>query len=73
MQESVKQWLSKTRTFLNEVTSPLVKSVNDRRPNLQKGNGDVEDILLTEQTIESRTPGGDLSEASIFSIEQFSR
>ncbi|KAL6560704.1 hypothetical protein OROGR_004263 [Orobanche gracilis] len=73
MQESVKQWLSKTRSFLIEVTSPLVKSINDRRPNFQNGNGDVEDILITEQTIDSRTPGGDLSEASIFSIEQFSR
>lgn len=73
MQESVNQWLSKTQNFFNEVTSPLVKSVHDRRPNLQNGSEDMEDIFITEQTVDSRTPGGYLSEAAIVSIEQFSR
>ncbi|KAL0387196.1 UNVERIFIED_CONTAM: hypothetical protein Sradi_2601400 [Sesamum radiatum] len=75
MQESVNQWLSKTQSFFNEVTSPIVKSVHDRRSrsNLQNDSGDMEDILITEQTVDSRTPGGELSEAAIVSIEQFSR
>ncbi|KAK6121178.1 hypothetical protein DH2020_045099 [Rehmannia glutinosa] len=73
MQESVNQWLSKTQSFFNEVTSPFVKSVNDRKPNVQSDSEDMEDMLITEQTVDSRTPGGDLSEAAIVSIEQFSR
>ncbi|KAL0454434.1 UNVERIFIED_CONTAM: hypothetical protein Slati_0782600 [Sesamum latifolium] len=75
MQESVNQWLSKTQSFFNEVTSPIVKSVHDRRSrsNHQNDSGDMEDVLITEQTVDSRTPGGDLSEAAIVSIEQFSR
>ncbi|KAK6143749.1 hypothetical protein DH2020_024097 [Rehmannia glutinosa] len=73
MQESVNQWLSKTQSFFNEVTSPFVKSVNDRKPNVHSDSEDMEDMLITEQTVDSRTPGGDLSEAAIVSIEQFSR
>lgn len=73
VQDSVNQWLSKTQTFLNEVTSPLVKTVNDRRPDVQNGNEDMEEVFLAEQTINSRTPRGDLSTAAILSIEQFGR
>lgn len=73
VQESVNQWLSKTQNFLNGVTSPLVKGVNDRKPQLESDDQDVEDIIVTEQTVDCRTPGGDLSEAAIVSIEQFSR
>ncbi|GER30446.1 hypothetical protein STAS_06376 [Striga asiatica] len=73
MQESVNQWLSKTQSFFNNVASPLVRSVNDRRPNLQNDSEDMDDILITEQTVDSKTPGGELSEAAIVSIEQFSR
>ncbi|PIN09646.1 hypothetical protein CDL12_17776 [Handroanthus impetiginosus] len=73
MQESVNHWLSKTRSFLSEVTSPLAKSVHDRRPNIQNESEAMEDILVVEQTVDSRTAGGDLSEAAIISIEQFSR
>lgn len=73
VQESVTQWLSKTQSFFSEVTSPLVKSVNDRKPNLQNESEDMEDMLITEQTVDSKTPGGELSEAAIISIEQFSR
>ncbi|KAL3651601.1 hypothetical protein CASFOL_004603 [Castilleja foliolosa] len=74
MQESVNQWLSKTQSFFSEVTSPFIKSVNDRRSNnLLTESEDVEDMLVTEQTVDSRTAGGELSEAAIVSIEQFSR
>lgn len=73
MQESVNQWLSKTQSFFNEVTSPLVKSVQDRKPNPQNDSEDMDDIMITEPTIDSKTPGGELSEAAIVSIEQFSR
>lgn len=73
MQESVNQWLSKTQSFFSEVTSPLVKSVQDRKPNPQNDSEDMDDIMITEPTIDSRTPGGELSEAAIVSIEQFSR
>lgn len=76
MQESVNQWLSKTQTFLNEVTSPLVKSYNDkthRKHSLQNESEEIEDMMIIEQTVDSRTTGGNLSEAAIVSIEQFSR
>lgn len=73
VQESVNRWLSKTQNFLNEVTSPFVNTVHDRKPNLPKDSEDMEDIFITEHTVDSKTPGGDLSEAAIVSIEQFSR
>ncbi|KAL8553654.1 hypothetical protein ACS0TY_002094 [Phlomoides rotata] len=76
VQESVNQWWSKTQTFFNGVTSPLVKSVNDRthkKQNLQNEKEENEDTMIIEQTVDSRTRGGDLSEAAIVSIEQFSR
>ncbi|XP_057803468.1 uncharacterized protein LOC131018773 isoform X2 [Salvia miltiorrhiza] len=73
MQESVNQWLSKTQNFFNEVTSPLVKSVHDRKPSPQSDSEDMDDVFIIEPTIDSRTPGGELSEAAIVSIEQFSR
>lgn len=34
---------------------------------------DMEDIFMAEQTIDGRTPNGNLSLAAIVSIEQFSR
>ncbi|KAL7235829.1 hypothetical protein ACSBR1_019171 [Camellia fascicularis] len=75
VQETLNQWLSKTQDFLNEVTSPLVKTVHDRKPT--PGNmfdtQDKEDIFMAEQTIDSRTPNGNLSLAAVVSIEQFSR
>uniref|UniRef100_A0A5B7AU14 DUF639 domain-containing protein n=1 Tax=Davidia involucrata TaxID=16924 RepID=A0A5B7AU14_DAVIN len=75
VQKTLNQWLSKTQDFLNEVTSPLVKTVNDRKPNF--GNAfdtqDAEDVIMAEQTVDRRTPNGDLSLAAIVSIEQFSR
>lgn len=75
MQETLNQWLSKTQGFLNDVTSPLVKTVQVRKPN--PGNildtEDTDDIFMAEQTIDSATPNGNLSLAAIVSIEQFSR
>lgn len=75
MKETLNEWLSKTQGFLNEVTSPLVKTVQDRKPT--PGNildtVDTDDIFMPEQTIDSATPNGNLSLAAIFSIEQFSR
>ncbi|XP_052193230.1 uncharacterized protein LOC127801832 isoform X1 [Diospyros lotus] len=75
LQGTLNHWLSKTQDFLNEVTTPLVKTVHDRKPN--PGNvfdtQDTEDIFMAEQTIDSRTPNGYLSLAAIVSIEQFSR
>lgn len=75
VQETLNQWLSKTQDFFSEVTSPLVKTVQDRKPN--PGNildtEDTGDIFMAEQTIDSATPNGNLSLAAIVSIEQFSR
>ncbi|CAK9151183.1 unnamed protein product [Ilex paraguariensis] len=75
LQETLKLWLSKTQNFLNEVRSPLVKNVHDGKPVLENkfDTQDMEDIFMAEQTIDSRTPSGDLSSAAIVSIEQFSR
>ncbi|KAL3843707.1 hypothetical protein ACJIZ3_001110 [Penstemon smallii] len=73
VQESVSQWLSKTQSFFSEVTYPLTKNAQEKSSNLENDSQDMDDILVTEQTVDSRTPGGDLSEAAIVSIEQFSR
>lgn len=75
VQDALNIWVSKTTNFLNEVTSPLVKNAQDKNPS--KGNAyefnDMEEFFMAEQTIDSQTPGGDLSLAAIVSIEQFSR
>ncbi|KAK4339939.1 hypothetical protein RND71_041401 [Anisodus tanguticus] len=73
VEESVNHWLSKTQNFWNEVTSPLVKTVNDKRTSFHNDNQDTEDVFMAEQTVDSQTPNGDLSVAAILSIEQFSR
>nr|XP_016512053.1 PREDICTED: uncharacterized protein LOC107829126 isoform X1 [Nicotiana tabacum] len=73
VQESVNHWLSKTQNFFNEVTSPLVKTVNDKRISVNNDTQDMEDTFMAEQTVDSQTPNGDLSVAAILSIEQFSR
>lgn len=73
VQESVNQWLSKTQNFLNEVTSPLVKTVNDKRTSFHDDTQDTEEVFMAEQTVDSKMPNGDLSVAAILSIEQFSR
>ncbi|KAF5813790.1 hypothetical protein HanRHA438_Chr03g0113791 [Helianthus annuus] len=75
VQDALNIWVSKTSNFINEVASPLVKNVHDKNPTM--GNAyeltDNEEFFMTEQTIDGRTPGGDLSLAAIVSIEQFSR
>ncbi|XP_073273567.1 uncharacterized protein [Primulina huaijiensis] len=73
VQESLNHWLTKTQRFLNEAASPLVKNVHERSPNIQNNDRAMEDFLITKQTIDSRIPGGELSEAAIVSIERFSR
>ncbi|XP_073145489.1 uncharacterized protein [Henckelia pumila] len=73
VQESVNHWLTKTQRFLNDVASPLVKNVHERIPDIQNDDQDMEDFLITEQTIDSRLPGGEFSEAAVVSIEKFSR
>jgi hypothetical protein len=75
VQERLNLWLLKTQNFLNEVTSPLVKPGQSRKPD--PGDAfdaqDMGDIFVAEQTIHSRTPNGILSLAAVVSIEQFSR
>ncbi|CAN4110653.1 unnamed protein product [Withania somnifera] len=73
VQESVNHWLSKTQFFWNQVTSPLVKTVNDKRTSFHDDTQDIEEVFMAEQTVNSQTPNGDLSVAAILSIEQFSR
>lgn len=74
VQETLSQWLSKTQNAINEVTSPLVKTVQEKKPN--SGNvlemEDNEDIFMAEQTVE-KTLNGNFSIAAVVSIEQFSR
>nr|GMC87817.1 uncharacterized protein LOC109167177 [Ipomoea batatas] len=73
VQESLTQWLSKTQNFLHDVTSPFVKTVNDRRSTSRDHAQDVDEIFLSEQTVDRHTPNGELSVAAILSVEQFSR
>ncbi|KAI3815417.1 hypothetical protein L1987_15084 [Smallanthus sonchifolius] len=75
LQDKINIWVSKTTNFVNELTSPLVKNVQDKNPTIKKSYdiGDMEDLLMTEQTVETTTPMGNLSLAAIISIEQFSR
>lgn len=72
MQERLNSWLSKTQSYLNEVTSPLVKTGKlDLKIDFE--SHDMEEIFMAERTIHSKTPNGHLSWAAIISIEQFSR
>ncbi|XAR53126.1 hypothetical protein NMG60_11021541 [Bertholletia excelsa] len=75
VQEALNQWLTKTQDFLNEVTSPLVKTVNERKLNPANmfDAEDTEDIFMAEQTIDDRTANGNLSLAAVVSVEQFGR
>ncbi|KAG9141871.1 hypothetical protein Leryth_013988 [Lithospermum erythrorhizon] len=73
LQQSVGKWVSRTQNFLNEVTSPLVKNVNERKLISNDDGSDMEELFMVEQTIDSRMPKGNLSLAAIVSIEQFSR
>lgn len=75
MQDKINIWVSKTTNYLNELTSPLVKNVQDKNPPL--GNSyetdDKEELFMSEHTIDIKTPTGNLSLAAVLSIEQFGR
>ncbi|KAJ9687363.1 hypothetical protein PVL29_016019 [Vitis rotundifolia] len=75
VQEQLNMWLVKTQSFLNEVTSPLVRTGHGRKPDPANVSDtqDMDDVFVAEQTIQSSTPSGDFSLAAIVSIEQFSR
>nr|XP_043627378.1 uncharacterized protein LOC122598993 isoform X2 [Erigeron canadensis] len=75
VQDAFNIWVSKTTNFLNEVTSPLVKNAQDKNHTMGETYelNDMEEFFMAEQTVDSQTPGGDLSLAAIVSIEQFSR
>ncbi|KAK6945583.1 Protein of unknown function DUF639, partial [Dillenia turbinata] len=75
VQERLKTWLLKTQNFLNEFTSPLVKTGQGKKDDTISAYDiqNMEDIIMAEQTIDSRTTNGHLSLAAILSIEQFSR
>jgi len=67
--------MSRTQNFLNEVTSPLAKTAQSRKPDPENDIGFqvMEDILMVEKTIDRRMPYGNLSLAAVICIEQFSR
>ncbi|OVA08033.1 Protein of unknown function DUF639 [Macleaya cordata] len=76
LQEKWNLWLLKTQSFLNEVTAPLVKKGSSGKTDVEKAlldTREIEEVFVAEQTIDSRTPNGNLSLAAIVSIEQFSR
>ncbi|CAI8591511.1 unnamed protein product [Vicia faba] len=75
IQERLNVLMSRTQNFLNEVTSPLAKSGQTKKPDPENDVGFqvMEDIFMVEQTIERRTPYGTLSLAAVICIEQFSR
>ncbi|XP_010274356.1 PREDICTED: uncharacterized protein LOC104609683 [Nelumbo nucifera] len=75
VQERLNLWLVKTQSFLNGVASPIVKPGQVRKPDIKNAidTQEIEEIFMAEQTIDSRTPNGNLSLAAIVSIEQFSR
>lgn len=67
--------MSRTQNFWNEVTFPLAKPGQTRKPDPENDCGFqvMEDILMIEQTIDRRTPCGVLSLAAVICIEQFRR
>ncbi|XP_042498201.1 uncharacterized protein LOC122076755 isoform X2 [Macadamia integrifolia] len=76
VQDRLNLWLLKTQNFLNEVASPLVKTgqmVRKTDPENALDTQEIGELFLAEQTIDCRTPNGNLSLAAIASIEQFSR
>jgi hypothetical protein len=75
IQERLNVLMSRTQNFLNEVTSPLAKTGQSKKPDPENDIGFqvMEDIFMVEQTINRRTPNGTLSLAAVICIEQFSR
>ncbi|KAL2968801.1 hypothetical protein AAZX31_15G045400 [Glycine max] len=75
IQERWNVLMSRTQNFWNEVTFPLAKPGQTRKPDPENDCGFqvMEDILMIEKTIDRRTPCGVLSLAAVICIEQFSR
>ncbi|KAK8469096.1 hypothetical protein PHAVU_006G214050 [Phaseolus vulgaris] len=75
IQERLNVLMSRTQNFLNEVTFPLAKPGQSKKPDPENDFGFqfMEDIFMIEQTIDRRTPCGVLSLAAVICIEQFSR
>ncbi|AES63308.1 hypothetical protein MtrunA17_Chr2g0278061 [Medicago truncatula] len=75
IQERLNVLMSRTQNFLNEVTSPLAKTAQSRKPDPENDIGFqvMEDILMVEKTIDRKMPYGNLSLAAVICIEQFSR
>ncbi|RDX71549.1 hypothetical protein CR513_49091, partial [Mucuna pruriens] len=75
IQERLNVLMSRTQNFFYEVTSPLAKSGQSKKPDPENDFGFqvMEDIFMVEQTIDRRTPRGVLSLAAVICIEQFSR
>ncbi|KAL5715288.1 hypothetical protein ACHQM5_017124 [Ranunculus cassubicifolius] len=75
IQEKWNLWLQKSQTFLNDVAAPLVKQAQDRKLDVETSleTKEMEEMSISEQTIDATTPNGNLSSAAIISIEQFSR
>ena len=65
----------KTANYLSDLASALVKNVQDKNPPIGNLNeiDDMEELFITEHTIDTKTPMGDLSLVANTSIEQFSR
>lgn len=70
-------WLGKAQTLLTEVAAPLVKPGQGRKPALERQLDKIdvheEGFMVSELTVERRTPNGFLSFAAVVSIEQFGR
>ncbi|KAL2617188.1 hypothetical protein GLYMA_08G185700v4 [Glycine max] len=75
IQERLNVLMSRTQNFWNEVTFPLAKPGQSRKPDTENDCGFqvMEDIFMIEQTMDRRTPCGVLSLAVVICIEQFSR
>ncbi|XP_077248842.1 chromosome-partitioning protein, putative (DUF639) isoform X2 [Tasmannia lanceolata] len=75
VQERLNSWFLRTQNFLNEVTAPLIKTAHGIKSDPEDAQEKMEfgEVFMTEQTVDRRTPNGDLSLAAIVSIEQFSR
>lgn len=67
--------MSRTQNFLNEVTFPLAKTGQSKKPDPEDDYGFqvMEDMFMIDRTIDRRTPHGVLSLAAVICIEQFSR
>eukprot|EP01018_Ginkgo_biloba_P018635 Gb_32896 [translate_table: standard] len=75
VKDKLNVWLLRTQNFWNEITIPLGKSALNKQFQISKVDEDLEPEIdfMVEQTIDTRTPKGDLSPAAVNSIEQFSR